>query len=85
MPRLGRARFPGKKAVDGDTKARSMRHALARGYFPETDDVADALCIAEYVLGGYLNLTAGVADSVPTDEANDDATSASAVSMGARA
>lgn len=62
-----------------------MRHALARGYFPETDDVADALCIAEYVLGGYLNLTAGVADSVPTDEANDDATSASAVSMGARA
>ncbi len=38
--------IPGKKSVDGDTKARSKARARALGFAPANDDVADAICIA---------------------------------------
>ncbi|HEY8575200.1 MAG TPA: hypothetical protein VIL88_02550 [Devosia sp.] len=44
--------IPAPKGVakaKGDTKLRSVQHVLDLGFDPETDDVADALCIAEYV------------------------------------
>lgn len=38
----------GVKAKKGDTKLRSIAHVEALGLDVETDDVADAICIAEY-------------------------------------
>lgn len=51
----------GAKKVKGDTKVRSVQHVKDRGFNPETDDVADALCIAEYV-HDHLDITG---DRVP--------------------
>lgn len=42
----------------GDTKARSVAHVRGLGIEPETDDVADAICIAEYAWT-YLQITGG--------------------------
>ncbi|GLQ53587.1 hypothetical protein [Devosia nitrariae] len=38
----------GVKPRKGDTKDRSIAHVRDLGLDPETDDVADAICIAEY-------------------------------------
>jgi hypothetical protein len=39
----------GVKPQKGDTKKRSIAHVRDLGLDPETDDVADAICIAQYV------------------------------------
>lgn len=50
--------IPGPNKPKGATKQRSVAHAKAAGFAPETDDVADALCIAEYVTR-FLQLSNG--------------------------
>ena len=48
----------GAKREKGDAKKRSVAHVRSLGIEPETDDVADAICIAEHVWK-YVQVSTG--------------------------
>jgi len=77
--------IPGPNRPKGITKLRSIAHVKAQGFDPETDDVADALCIAEYV-ATYLEFSAGATGpSSSPSAAPQDGRTAPALNPAARA